>query len=544
MSNDKQNHPFYNWVPRPVGIIVLLLMFIPPTFSGGAYISNLNEMAGGLGGWTEDIQLASFFTSIGMCLFPPFMIQFLQVRRTKQTYLYCFLALILLNYICAVTTSLPILLAACLLTGFVRVIVMLNCTFTIAPYLTGMDTLAMFTMKEEPSAEVQYTLERKRTFLMPVLYFYILLIAQLSNMVTAWFTYEYNWQDAYYVVIGMLLVAILLVICTMYDEKKTAPYKVEWKLVPDMILMTIALCCMDYMLVYGKTLDWLDSMNIRWALAILLISTGGFLYIGIRHRKYYYLPLKVFTYRNVWIAILLFLLAMIFNSSSMFIGIFAKLATPINNMQSAFLSKWAIAGLFIGLLLSILLVVKKVRFRTLFLIAFLLMALSNVYMYFQYQSIGLFNNMIFPTILNYAGLVMLYSLVAAFGMKKLPSRYLVTFVFIIIWMRNAIAPVVGSSIYSNWFNERQQYYVSRLAQDVSLEKPLTATSFMQAKQMGLAQGKTTLEAEQLSITSLKGKVTVQATLVAMKDITGCTIWLLLGTSVLVMVLPYHKNETT
>ena len=213
-------------------------------------------------------------------------------------------------------------------------------------------------------------------------------------------------------------------------------------------------------------------------------------------------------------------------------------------MQSAFLSKWAIVGCFIGLLLSILLVMKKVRFRTLFLIAFLLMALSNLYMYFQYQSIGLFNNMILPTILNYTGLLMLYSLIAAFGMKKLPSRYLVTFVFIMIWMRNTIAPVVGSSLYSNWFNERQRYYISRLAQDVSIEQPLTATSFMQIKQMGLAQGKTTLEAEQLSVTSLKGKVTVQATLVAMKDITGNTIWLLLGTAVLVMVLPYHKNETT
>lgn len=543
MSNEKQNHPFYNWVPRPVGIIVLLLTFIPPTFSGGAYISNLNEMAGGLGGWTEDIQLASFFTSIGMCLFPPFMIKFLQIRRTKQTYIYCFLLLLLLNYICAITTSLPVLLITCLLTGFVRVIVMLNCTFTIAPYLTGMDTLAMFTMKEEPPAEVQYTLERKRTFLMPLLYFYILLLAQLSNMVTAWFAYEYNWQDTYYVVIGMLLVAILLVICTMYDEKKVASYKVEWKLVPDMILMAIALCCMAYILVYGKTLDWLDSMNIRWALAVMLMSIGGFLYLSIRHRKHYYLPLKVLRYRNVWIATLLFLLTMVFNSSSMFIGIFAKLATPVNNMQSAFLGKWAIVGCFIGLLISILLVMKKVRFRTLFLIAFLLMALSNLYMYFQYQSIGLFNNMILPTILNYTGLLMLYSLIAAFGMKKLPSRYLVTFVFIMIWMRNTIAPVVGSSIYSNWFNDRQQYYISRLAQDISMEQPLTATSFMQTKQMGLAQGKTTLEAEQLSITSLKGKVTVQATLVAMKDITGYTIWLLLGTAVLVMVLPYHKNET-
>ena len=142
------NAPFYDWVPKPLGILILMFMFVPPTFSGGAYLSNMAEMSGGLGLLTEEIQLASFFTSIGMCLFVPFMLQFLQVRRIKRTYTWCFGLLVPLNYICAVTTSVPVLLTACLLIGFVRVIVMLNCTFTIAPYLTGVNTLSMFTMTE------------------------------------------------------------------------------------------------------------------------------------------------------------------------------------------------------------------------------------------------------------------------------------------------------------------------------------------------------------------------------------------------------------
>lgn len=257
MKNDTQrdNTPFYRWVPRPVGILILMFMFVPPTFSGGAYLSNLGEMSGGLGILTEDVQLASFFTSIGMCLFVPFMIQFLQVRRIRQTYLWCFGLLIPLNYICAVTTSIPVLLTACLLTGFIRIIVMLNCTFTLAPYLTGVNTLAMFTMTETPSPEMQYRMERMRTFLMPVLYCFILMIAQSSNIVTAWFAYEYSWRQAYYCVIAMLLAAMLTVIATMPDEKKTAPYAIEWRKVPELILMTVALCCMAFVLVFGKTLD-------------------------------------------------------------------------------------------------------------------------------------------------------------------------------------------------------------------------------------------------------------------------------------------------
>ena len=421
---------------------------------------------------------------------------------------------------------------------------LLRSTFTIAPYLTGMDTLTMFTMTEEPSAEVQYALERKRTFLMPVLYFFILLISQTSNLMTAWFAYEYRWQDAYYVVVGMLLVAILLVVCTMRDEKRKDGYEVEWRKVPEMLLMATALCCMAYILVYGKTLDWFASRSILTALALLLIAGGLFLFLSLRQHKEAYLPPEVFRFRNIRMSMLLFLLTMIFNSANIFVGTFAKLSTPVNNLQSASLSGWAIAGCLLGLLLSVVMVARKMRFRTIFSLAFLLMAAANVYLYFQYQTMGLFGNMILPTVLNYTGLLMLYSLVAAFGMKSLPSRYLATFVFLMIWMRNAIAPVIGSSLYSNRLNQKQQYYVTRLSQTVDSTNPLASAAFMQTRRMGLAGGKGTMEAGQLAATSQKGRITVQATIVAMKDITGETIWLLIGTAIIVLLLPYHKGETT
>lgn len=523
MITKMSNHPFYAWVPKPVGIVILLLMFVPPTFSGGAYLCNVSEMSGDLALWTEDIQMASFFTSIGMCLFPPFMVRFLQARRVKQTYLWGFFLLILLNGICAITANRIILFASCFFIGIVRVMLMLSSTFTIAPYLTGMNTLAMFTMTEEPSPAVQYQLERKRTFLMPVLYFVILTISQMSNVLLAWFAYEYHWQDAYFVVIGMLMVAMLLVVLTMIDEERK-PYRMEWRKLPGMLLMGVVLCCLTYVLVYGKTLDWWDDKSIFWASVIFLLSSGGFLLNVSRKDMSGYLPLGVFRCRNVMMSMLLFLLTILFNSASNYISAFAKLGTPINNMQSASLSVWAAVGCFLGLLMSLALIARKSHFRTIFCIAFLLMAASNSYLYFQYQGMGVFENMIFPTILNYAGLLILYSVVAAWGMKGLPSHYLATFVFLMIWMRNAIAPVVGVSVYSNWLNHRQQYYMNRLAQDIDV---------VHVRQVNPNV-----------VVSLKGRVAKQATLVAMKDVTGNTVILLSATAFLVLLLPYRKGETT
>lgn len=544
MENKRSNFPFYQWMPKPTGILILMFLFIPPTFSGGAYLSNLNEMSGGLGVMAEDIQLASFFTSIGMCLFVPFMVRFLQARSVRRTYLWCYGALIPLNYICAVTTNITVLSGACILIGFIRIIVMLNCTFTIAPYLTGVNTLSMFTMTETPTPEAQYKMERMRTFLMPVLYCFILMIAQSSNIVTAWFAYEYTWQDAYYVTIGMLLAAMLLVLFTMPDIKNGEKYHIEWNKIPEMICMTIALCCMAYVLVFGKSLDWFDSRKIIIATAIMLLSTGLFILSSAHNGDNAYLPLGVFRYRNILMSMSLFLIAMIFNSANSFTGSFSKISTSVNNYHIATLSGWAIAGCLAGLILSVALVLKKVRFRTTFIIAFLFMALSNCLLYFQYQTSGLFGNMIWPTVLNFTGLLMLYSLVAAFGMKSLPSRYLATFVFLMIWMRNSIAPVLGASIYSNRLNERQQYHISVLSQEVSATNPPAARTHSQYINAGKASGKGSLESEQFSSAAMKGKVTVQATIVAMKEITGDTVILILIAAAITFVLPYYKNETT
>lgn len=544
MEDKSGNFPFYRWMPKPLGILILMFLFVPPPFSGGAYLSNLNEMSGELGLLVEDVQLASFFTSIGMCLFVPFMVRFLQARSVRRTYLWCFGLLIPLNYICAVTTSVPILLAACLLIGFVRVIVMLNCTFTIAPYLTGVNTLSMFTMTETPTPEMQYRMERMRTFLMPVLYCFILLIAQSSNVMTAWFAYEYSWQEAYYVVIGLLLIAMVMVLTTMPDVRNCEKYHAEWHKVPEMIFMTMALCSLAYVLAFGKTLDWFDSQQIVIAAAIMLISTGLFLMASVRNGDDAYLPLGVFRYRNVWMAMLLFLIAMIFNSANIFVGSFSKISTSISNYHSASLSIWAIAGCVAGLILSVLLVVRKVRFRTIFIIAFLFMALSNVILYFQYQTSGLFDNMIWPTVLNFVGLLMLYSLVAAFGMKSLPARYLATFVFLMIWMRNSIAPVIGASVYSNWLNERQQYHISVLAENITADRPSAAGTHVRNMKIAGASGKGSLESEQFSSVAIKSKVAVQATIVAMKEITGNTVILILIAAGVTFLLPYYKNETT
>lgn len=210
----KTSFPFYSWIPRPIGAIILLLLFVPLFFSGGTYLSNINEMAGSIGTLTEDFQFLSLCASIGMSMVFPFMLPYLQARNVKHVYLGGYTLLALLNGVCAVTQSHPLLMVCCFLIGFIRVALVLNTTFVIAPYLLGIQTLDMF-LHEPATPEEAYKNDHARTILMPVLYCYILCIFQFSNYASAWVAHEFSWKYTYLLVIAMMLVAMLLVSFTL-----------------------------------------------------------------------------------------------------------------------------------------------------------------------------------------------------------------------------------------------------------------------------------------------------------------------------------------
>ena len=63
MPSYPKNYPFYSWMPKPLGIIILLFFFLPILTVGGVYSVNSTEMMSGLGIISEHIQFANF----GVC---------------------------------------------------------------------------------------------------------------------------------------------------------------------------------------------------------------------------------------------------------------------------------------------------------------------------------------------------------------------------------------------------------------------------------------------------------------------------------------------
>lgn len=538
----KENYPFYDWMPKPLGCLVLFLMFFPVTFSGGAYMNNLAEMAGGMGVQNEGIQMASYATSIGMALFAPFMAGFMTVRRVKHVFMRAMLLLLALNAVIATTDNVVVTIAACLFIGFFRVMLMMNITFTLVKYGMGIDALSQFVLTEEPSQDDREKAEHARSWQMAGYYGVMLMIAQLGNVLTAYYAWHATWRHVYYVVMVMLLVALILVKFTMPNEEKSVAYQWEWKKIPVVVCLGVMMVSLCYVLVCGKTLDWFSSPRIVYTTVIFLVSTAGYFFLSTNHLGEDSMRWQIMGLKNVWLSALLFTVLMILFSCSMFVSTFAKLSTQAGNFDAGMLASWAILGCFIGLLIAAAMAFARIHFRWILAVGFGLLFVADVYLYFQYQTEGSFDHMVVVTVINYAGLFIPYAMLVPLGMKHLPVRYMTTYIFVMLLFRNALAPVAGMSLYTNWLQERQQHYIHRLAQNVDYENQQAATYDYGMRRMGQAKGGSTLEAQQLSATAMRGKITVQATLVAMRDITGTSIWLLVGTIAFVLFFPYHRDE--
>jgi len=543
MPSYPRNYPFYNWVPKPVGILILVLLFLPILTVGGVYSVNSTEMMSGLGILSEHIQFTNFATSIGMAAFAPFLYRLVVIRREKMMCIAGFSLMYIFSYICAKTDSIFLLALCSLLMGFLRMVLMMVNLFTLILYAGKIEAYLKITPGMEPKDDEGWDkLDIERSAAQPAIYLFFMILGQLGTSLTAWLAFEYEWQYVYYYMMGMVLLSILVIFITMpYHTYHTKRFPINFKQFGNATVFSIALMGIAYVLTYGKVLDWYDDPTICWATAITIIAGGLFLYMEATHRHPYYL-LKVLNLRTIRMGILLYFLLMFLNSSAMFVNVFTGIGMKLDNWQNATLGNWCMLGYFIGGMLTIGLSVKGVHFKYLFAGGFLLLGLSALFMYFEVQSAGLYERMKYPIILRSTGMMMLYSLIPTYATQRMPYKFLSSWICTMLTIRMVLAPSIGAAFYTNMLQERQQHYVTRYAQNVDMLNPDASASFTGTMHGMQFQGKEKTEAIQMAATSIKGRIQVQATLSAVKEMAGWTLYACLFCTIFALVVPYPKRK--
>ena len=543
MTRFPQNYPFYDWVPKPVGILILILLFIPILTVGGVYSANSGEMMSGLGILSEHIQFVGFVTSIGMAAFAPFFYDLVRIRREKLMCLVGFSIMYLLSYVCAVTESIFLLALCSLIMGFLRMVLMMVNLFTLIKYAFGMEATRNITPGNEPSDEEGWDrLDREKSTSMPIIYLFFMILGQVGTALTAWLAYEYEWQYVYYFMMGTILLSILIIFITMpFHSYPGERFPITFSKFGNVVVFSCMVTCFIYILVYGKTLDWFDDPTIVRAALLTLLFGAIFIYLESSRRSPYFL-MDLFKLRTINMGVILFLLLMILNSSAMFVNVFTSIGMKIDNWQNAALGNWCVVGYIIGAILSIALGSRGVHLKYLFAIGFLLLGCSPLFIYFEVQSAGLYDRMKYPVIIRAAGMMIIYSLTAVHANQRMPYKYLSTWICVMLTVRMVIGPGIGTAIYTNLLQERQQHYVTRYAQNVDRMNPDAEASYTQTARGMRYQGKSETEAEQMASISTKGRIQAQATLSAVKEMSGWTFYGCLAAMLFVLAYPYRKRK--
>lgn len=538
-----KNYPFYNWVPKPLGIIILLLMFIPILTIGGVYSVNSGEMTSGLGIQSEHIQFVSFMTSIGMAAFAPFFYRLVCIRREKMMCIVSFSIMYMLSYVCAVTDSIFLLGMCSLVMGFLRMVLMMVNLFTLIKYAFGMEATRNITPGMDPQTEEGWDkLDREKSVSQPAIYLFFMILGQIGTSLTAWLAYEYQWQDVYYYMMGMTLTAIVVIFITMpYHSYGTRRFPINFRKFGSVSVFSIMCTCIIYVLIYGKTLDWFNDITIVRATVLAVIFIGLFIYMESSSSSPYFL-MDVFRLKTIRMGVVLFLLLMIFNTSSMFVSVFAGIGMKIDNWQNAVLGNWCMAGYFIGGVIAMIFGSRGGHLKYMFGLGFFLIGMSALFMYFEVQTEGLYERMKYPVIIRSTGMMLIYSLTAVHANQRMPYKYLSSWLCVMFTARMIIGPGIGTALYTNVLQNRQQYYVTRFAHDADRVETQAAASYDMTVRGMRYQGKSETEAENMAAMSAKGKIQVQATLSAVKEMAGWTFYGCMLSMIFVLVYPYRKRN--
>ena len=252
-----KNFPFYDWVPKPLGILFLLLLFIPIMTVSGVYSANSAETMGGLGIQSEHITFVGFATSVGMAAFSPFFYQLVCIRRQKLMLIIGFCLLMVLSLFCAYTDSIYLLAFCSLVMGFVRQALLMCNLFTLIKYAFGIEATINLTPGNEPKDEEGWDkLDREKTASQPLIYFIFMIIGQLGTWITAWFAYNYEWQYVYYAMfLGMGLAVLICLVTMPYNPYPDGKIPITWSKFGNVTVFSLMYLSFTYIMVYGKVLD-------------------------------------------------------------------------------------------------------------------------------------------------------------------------------------------------------------------------------------------------------------------------------------------------
>ncbi|WP_430613901.1 hypothetical protein [Flavobacterium sp. JP2137] len=316
--------PFANWVPKPVMLLLLLLILFPTLSISGVYVSNATDISGALATYTEFVALANNALAIGMGISIPVVLRFKMRFHTKK--LVCSSAIILavLSYMNGTTDHPYVLVAGSFLIGFFKMFLMMEVVLPLMFIITP-------------------TGDRGRFY--AVFYPISIGFTQFSSYYFAEQIAASNYQSPYLIMSILMLCIALISLVFQHNDRfsfKTPLYQIDWL---SMLLIGISAMGFNVFFTFLKQQAWRASNVTTWAFI------AGIVFLSLTIYRQKFLKRKLFKFdlfykrTNVWHGLILLVFMGIFLSTTTLFTNYTIAVLGYNNLINASSNLWMIPGI-------------------------------------------------------------------------------------------------------------------------------------------------------------------------------------------------------
>lgn len=511
---------FRRRVPVWMRLLCIFTLAVTTMLFNGAYMGSSIDISSTLGVLKEDITMAYYATSVGMAAAYPMVPKMRSLISTKTILLIDLLLQIALSLLCANTSLMGVIIGCSFFIGFLKAFVMMELILMLRPIFSPANERSEF-----------YS------------YFYPLVfsVSQMALVITAWIAYNYQWQYMYYLVVVLALLSIVQVLfCFRYTKMKLRfPFsEIDWI---SFWALACALLLFIYVATYGKLYDWFDSpmIVVGATFAVVITYLVVMRQVGVKNP---YLRLDVFNYPKAIVAYLFMVLVMFVAGSSTLVSQYVNSVLVADNLHANSLNFWLIPGFFVGGFICFWFFrLQVIRFRILVFFGMMCFSAYLGMIYFGVATKGTYEYLYIPMFLRGLGMMILFIAFGVYAVEGMDPKLMIYNAFFLVAFRSALAPAFSASFYNNMLYRLQEKYVSRLGETLIAQNPIAMERYNAKLNTAMAQGHSFEESTAIAMKSLYSSVSMQATLLSIKEIVGYILILCLIVGVISVFIPFHKT---
>ncbi len=424
---------FHNWVPKPIMLLLLILIGLVFFSITGIYTSNIPYLVGSTGAMSEYFLWANYANVVGMGTVMPLVIRIKARFRTKEILITSLVSIAFLFTVMGTTHQPQVIIGASFLVGVFKMLGMMEVLLPLMVILSKGGNRGLF-----------YS----------IFYTAVLIVTQLSAYYITKISYNLNWQFGYLQYAAICLITALVCVIFQHNKrfmKKVPLYYIDWLSV---LLYISSFIILGYILAFGKQQAWFVSDKIKYATASFIVLSFLFL-LRQQLLKRPFLSLKAFKKNNVRHAILMLFFLGMYLATTNIQNIFAVGVLGYNPLVNASLNVMMIPGLFVGAVVSYKWFNRNIPIRMLAFTGFSSFMMYTIIMYFSMVPVFNYESWLLPMFFKGYGMGVLFIVIWYYALDKLSIPSLLSLIgFILLW-RTFISLGICSALF-NWVQYQLQ----------------------------------------------------------------------------------------